>query len=151
MSQSAPSAPRPRRTADDRELRRRRIFARLQEGWSYEAIAEAEDLSRERIRQIIVQSLDQREIDPNRDHTRLQIARLDPALRLAGEAVAKGEIKAIDRLLRVLERLDKYQGAAVVVAENEGDARERILAKLSLVDERRAAYAKDNWSPPERT
>ena len=150
MSNSAdPSAsPRPRRTADDRELRRRRIFARLQEGWSYEAIAEAEDLSRERIRQIIVQTLDQREIDPNRDHTRLQIARLDPALRLAGEAVAKGEIKAIDRLLRVLERLDKYQGAAVVVAENEGDARERILAKLSLVDERRAAYAKDNWSPP---
>jgi hypothetical protein len=102
---------RPRVTAADRARRRLRIFTRMQEGWSYEAIAEEEKLSRERIRQIVKQSLDRREVDPSADYLRLQIARLDPALRLAAAKVAAGDLRAIDRLLRVLDRMDKYQSA----------------------------------------
>jgi hypothetical protein len=68
-------APKPRVTANDRALRQMRIFARMQEGWSYEAIAQDERLSRERIRQIVTQTLALREIDAIRDHTRLLIAR----------------------------------------------------------------------------
>ena len=107
-----PAPARLRVTAADRERRRLRILARLQEGWSYEALAEAEALSRERIRQIVKASLDRREVDPNADFIRLQMARLDPALRLASEKVAEGDLMAIDRLLRVLDRMDKYQSAA---------------------------------------
>jgi Sigma-70, region 4 len=130
--------------------RRRRVFALVQEGWSYEAIAEVEDLSRERIRQIIKEALEGREREPSGDHQRLQLARLDPALRLAAEQVAAGDLKAIERLIRVLNQIDKYQAAAakpemrmMLSPEEQNDARERILAKLSMVDERRAAYAKD--------
>jgi hypothetical protein len=122
----------------------------MQEGWSYEAIAQAENLSRERIRQIVKESLDERRVDPAKDHTRLQMARLDPALRLAAEKIAEGDLTAIDRLIRVLDRMDKYQsaGAAAEPPESEDDARERILRKLSEIDSRRQALA--DWSSPER-
>ena len=38
----------------------------------------------------------------------MQIARLEPALRLAARGVADGDLRAIDRLLKVLEILNKY-------------------------------------------
>src|SRR5882724_5513579 len=101
-----------RSAAADRGARRVRILASLQEGWSYDKIAVAEGLTRERIRQIVVELLEQREVDPPREHAILQSARLDGALRLAVEKVADGELNAIYPLLKVLERLDKYQGAA---------------------------------------
>jgi hypothetical protein len=123
-----PAPPRPRVTAADRAQRRLRIYARLQEGWSHEAIAAEERLSRERVRQIAKEILDRREVDPDADYLRLQMARLDPALRLAGEKVAAGEVTAIDRLLRVLDRMDKYHGAAAAAdAEIEAGAGARGL------------------------
>jgi hypothetical protein len=128
---------RPRVTAADRARRRLRIFARMQEGWSYEAIAEEEKLSRERIRQIVKQSLDRREVDPSADYLRLQIARLDPALRLAAAKVAAGDLRAIDRLLRVLDRMDKYQSAVdeEIQEEDEPEAIETYEEDERLVDE----------------
>ena len=145
MTDSATPAapPKPRVTAHDRAIRQRRIFARMQEGWSYEAIAQDERLSRERIRQIVTQTLALREIDAIRDHTRLQIARLDPALRLAAERVAEGDLLAIDRLVKVLDRLDRYQireAAAEKAAGPEEDddpenLKERLIAKLDRAAE----------------
>jgi DNA-directed RNA polymerase sigma subunit (sigma70/sigma32) len=76
------AAPKPRMTARDRELRRQRIFAAVREGRTHEEIAATEGLSAERIRQIVTQTLDHREIDEVRDHTRLQMARLEPVLQL---------------------------------------------------------------------
>lgn len=118
-----PASPRKaRRTARDREIRRRLIFARLQEGWTYDEIAETEGLTRERIRQIVVETLERRAVDPARDHTLLQIARLDAALRLAAEKVAAGELRAVDRLVRVLDRLDRYHAVVAVTARDEDEA-----------------------------
>jgi Mor family transcriptional regulator len=51
-----PAPPCRRVTAADRV----RIFARMQEGWSYEAIAQEERLSRKRVRQIVKKTLDER-------------------------------------------------------------------------------------------
>ncbi len=50
-----PPSPAPivRRTAREREQRRIRILAMVQAGFSYEAIARDENLSRERVRQIV--------------------------------------------------------------------------------------------------
>jgi hypothetical protein len=147
MTETAAPAtpPKPRVTANDRALRQMRIFARMQEGWSYEAIAQDERLSRERIRQIVTQTLALREIDAIRDHTRLQIARLDPALRLAAERVAEGDLRAIDRLVKVLDRLDKFQIRAAAAEKAAGpvqhddpeNLKERLIAKL---DRAAAAY-----------
>ena len=121
----------------------------MQEGWSYEAIAQEEGLSRERIRQIVAEILSGRAVEPRRDHTRLQIARLDPALKLAAGQVAAGDLRAVDRLLRVLDRLDKYQTVAAAMGDAPGDNRgyEELLAKLGRMAARRDAAAATRNAP----
>lgn len=132
-------AVRRRVTARDRAERRLRILAHLQAGWSYEAIAAEERLSRERIRQIVVESLAERIVDARHDHLRLQIARLSPALRLAAAQVAAGDLRAVDRLIKVLDRLDKYQGAAAALHTEDTRAYDELMAKLADMTARRKA------------
>ena len=66
--------------------RRKRIFARLREGASYEEIAGEEAVSRERIRQIVSEVLQKRSVDSGADHAKLQLDRLAPLMQLAAEA-----------------------------------------------------------------
>jgi hypothetical protein len=129
----------PRRTARDRLARRERIMERVREGRSYEEIAEAEGLSRERIRQIVVEALSRSPVDAQRDHAQLQMLRLAPALRLAAREVAEGDRRAIGELIRVLDRLDKYQAVGGAYAAEESGARERLLNKLNTMAERMIA------------
>lgn len=131
-----------RRTAREREQRRIRILAMVQSGFSYEAIARDESLSRERVRQIVAQSLDEREGGTRLDLARVQVARLEPALRLAARGVADGELRAIDRLLKVLDRLDKYGAVTDASRANHEGGRERLLAKLNQMAERMMAARK---------
>jgi DNA-directed RNA polymerase sigma subunit (sigma70/sigma32) len=51
--------------------RRKRIFARLREGASYEEIGAEEGVGRERIRQIASEVLQKRAIDSGADHAKL--------------------------------------------------------------------------------
>ena len=130
----SPSSPRPyvRRTAHERNERQIRILAMVRSGFSYEAIASDEQLSRERIRQIVVAAL--RETGGTRvDHMRVQRARLEPALRLAARGVENGKLSAIGQLLRVLDRLDKYDAVADSPPAYDENAREKLLAKLDRV------------------
>jgi hypothetical protein len=48
--------------------RRKRIFARLREGWAYDEIAGEERVSAERVRQIVAEVLGKRVIDRGVDH-----------------------------------------------------------------------------------
>jgi hypothetical protein len=109
MSEPTPPA-RPRRTARDREMRLERVFARMLEGQSYQAIAEAERLTVRRVRQIVQETLDRWDIDPIKEYRLLQIARLDGALQLAQGQIAQGKLAAVPHLIKLLERLDAYHG-----------------------------------------
>jgi hypothetical protein len=129
------------RTAREREQRRIRILAMVRSGFSYEAIARDENLSRERVRQIVSQSLNEPDRATRLDHARVQIARLEPALRLAARGVEEGDLRAIDRLLRVLERYDKYADVAEAPQPYDENARERLLTKLNQMAERMKARA----------
>jgi hypothetical protein len=127
--------------ASARAERDARIFALMQLGWTYDAIAEREGVSRERVRQIVNEALSRRGGEPDAEHRRLQLARLDPALRLAAEKVAAGDLRAVDKLIRVINQIDKYRVAAARRVgfvgesgdseESEEEARERILRILS--------------------
>jgi len=131
----APAASR----AAARDPRRLRILASIQAGLSYAAIGRTEGLSRERVRQIVVRALDQDQADPKLDRVRVQVARLEPALRLAAGAVAEGDLSAIDRLLRVLDRLDRYSAVEGAATGEDAGAREKLLAKLDAMAERMIA------------
>jgi hypothetical protein len=124
-------APKRRLDAHSRILRRKRIFARLREGWAYDEIAEDEGVTAERIRQIVREALEKRVPDEESDHAKLQLARLRPAMRIAAEAVADGHIKAINPLLKVLDRLDRYQRTAKVNHVYDDEARQKLLDKLN--------------------
>jgi hypothetical protein len=91
-----------------RAMRLQRIFGRLQEGAGYAEIAAEERISRERLGRIIRRARSRGRDGDQPDHTRMQIARLSPALRLAAEGVAQGDPKAIPLLLSLVDRLDRY-------------------------------------------
>jgi len=146
--------------AIEREVRRHRILERALGGWSYAAIASTENLTPRRIRQIVNQSLKRSPADRAAEHIRLQTARLGAPLRLAAQRVEDGELGAIDRLLRVLDRLDRYQTRAAApppfdeAAEGAAkfDAKLDDLLRRAAEDKARAAAAArggpDGGAPP---
>src|SRR3984885_14560709 len=115
--------------------RRKRIFARLREGWAYEEIAGEERLSAERIRQIVAEVLDKRVIDRGVDHAHLQLERLMPAMRIVGEAIGRGELKEVAPLIKVIDRLDKHQNTVVAKYDYGPEERKRLPEQVNrLVD-----------------
>jgi len=66
----------PRLNAHDKALRRKRIFARLRDGWAYEEIARDERLTTGRVREIVDEVLRKRRVDAGPAHTLLQLGRL---------------------------------------------------------------------------
>jgi hypothetical protein len=106
-------APRPRLNIVSRAARTKRIFARMREGWAYDEIARDEGLSAERVRQIVAEVLGKCVIERGSHHAHLQLERLMPALRLAGEAIARGDIRAIAPLIKVIDRMDRHQQTVV--------------------------------------
>jgi hypothetical protein len=129
--------PEPRRRLNivTKAERRQRIFARLREGWAYDEIAREERVSAERIRQIVADVLGKRVIDRGVDHAHLQLERLMPALRIVGEAIGRGELKAIAPLIKVIDRLDRHQETVVAKYSYGPEERQRLLDKINrLVD-----------------
>jgi Homeodomain-like domain len=118
-------------SAHGKMQRRKRIFARLREGASYEEIAGEEGVSRERIRQIVSEVLQKRSVDSGADHAKLQLDRLAPLMQLATEAVAAGDIRAITPYLKVLDRLDRYQTVAVAHQGYDEQDRKRLMEKIN--------------------
>src|ERR1700735_5827059 len=115
--------------------RRKRSFARLREGWAYDEIAGEEQFSAERVRQIVAEVLNKRVIDRGEDHAHLQLERLMPALRVVGEAIGGGELKAVGPLIKVIDRLDKHQDTVVAKHSYGPEERQRLLDRVNrLVD-----------------
>lgn len=112
-------------------LRRRRIFARLREGLSYEEIGGEEGVSAERIRQIVSEVLQKRLVDNGAHHAKLQLDRLAPAMQLAAEAISAGDVSAIAPFLKVLDRLDRYQSVAGAHQGYDDEARQKLMDKLN--------------------
>ena len=135
----------PRRTARQREERRIRIMGMVRSGFSYEVIARDECLSRERIRQIVTQSLKTDDGVNRVDQARVQMARLEPALRLAARGVDNGKLSAINPLLKVLDRLDKYGAVVDIVNKDYEGAHERLMTLVNRAAERALGPVPADW------
>jgi hypothetical protein len=103
----------PRRATADRRLR---ILERLTTGLTVAHIARAEGLSVQRVRRIIADMLESREIDPPAGFVQLQIARLSEAMIVARTMMMEGDLHAMDRLIKLAGELDRYHGFAKPVA-----------------------------------
>src|SRR5271170_8357886 len=112
-SQEAPAPPEsarrvaPRRATADRRLR---ILERLTTGLTVAHIAREEGLSVQRIRRIIAEMLESREIDPPAGFVQLQIARLSEAMIVARTMMMQGNLQAMDRWIKLTSELDRYHG-----------------------------------------
>jgi hypothetical protein len=134
-----------RRTARQREERRIRIMGMVRSGFSYEEIARDEGLSRERIRQIVTQSLKTGDGADRVGQARVQMARLEPALRLAARGVDNGKLSAINPLLKVLDRLDKYGAVVDIVNKDYEGAHERLMTFVNKAAERVLGPVPADW------
>jgi hypothetical protein len=138
-----------RRTARQRE-ERIRIMGMVRSGFSYEEIARDERLSRERIRQIVTQSLKTDDRADRVDQARVQMARLEPALRLAARGVDNGKLSAINPLLKVLDRLDKYGAVVDIVNMDYEGAHERLMTFINKAAERALGPVPADWRGASR-
>jgi hypothetical protein len=111
-----------------RVLRRDRIFARLREGYAYDEIAREEQVTPERVRQIVREALAGRIVEDETDHAKRQLMRLAQATQIASGA---GRVNATPALLKVIDRVDRYQRAAKVNQVYDDEARKRLFDKRS--------------------
>ena len=82
----------PRRGTADRRLR---VLERLTSGLSVAHIARVENLTVRRVRQIIAEMLDAREVDPPAGFVQLQIARIGNAMVVAHTVMMDGDLQAM--------------------------------------------------------
>jgi transcriptional regulator with XRE-family HTH domain len=135
MAEDKAPARRRRLGAHGMIFRRRRVFARLREGWTYDEIANEEGVSRSRIRQIVSEELEKRAVDSGAEHAKLQLDRLAPAVQLGAEAIAAGDVSAISPYLKALDRLDRYQTVASANQVYDDEARKKLMDKINRMAE----------------
>jgi hypothetical protein len=107
-----PAVPPARRVATRRAIaeRKLRIVERLTSGLSVAHIAHVEQLTIQRVRQIIAEMLERREVDPPSGYVQLQIARVGEAMVVAHTMMLQGDLQALDRLIKLNGELDRYHG-----------------------------------------
>ena len=129
----------PTRSKRSRITRARRILASLIAGAGVDEIGAAERLTRKRTESILRQELRNRWVAPAEDFARLQIARLEQMLLKLLDRLQNGDLKAIDRAIRIVDRLDRYHGftKAKRVPEQYGEEeRARLLKKVNEIADR---------------
>ena len=146
---SAPKIHRKRATAEQMAVRKVRVGQWLQSGLSYDDIAGLEGISRKQVRRIVVEALKARQEDMPADRRLLDEFMLAPALRLAAKAINEGKLEGIDRLVKVIDRLEKFRPATPRRPCDE-NARQKLLAKRNRAYDRMAGRrAEDAEKAPE--
>ena len=100
MSHATP----PTRSKRARVTRAQRVLASLIAGAGVDEIAATERLTPKRTESILRQELRNRWVAPAEDFARLQIARLEQMILKLLERLQNGDLKAIDRALKIVDR-----------------------------------------------
>ena len=118
--------PPPRPAPSAREVRRQRardrraalaqqdqeLFEILACGYSYEAMAREMGCSVATLRRRIDRVIARRSLDSPQRYIHLQVERLNKALALANFAVETRDLKGVDLMMKLVDRLDRYHGLA---------------------------------------
>ena len=129
----------PIRSKRARVTRAQRILASLIAGAGVDEIGAGERLTRKRTESILRQELRNRWVAPAEDFARLQIARLEQMLLKLLDRLQDGDLKAIDRAIRIVDRLDRYHGftKAKRLPEQYGEEeRARLMKKVNDIVDR---------------
>jgi hypothetical protein len=119
--------------------RAQRVLASLIAGAGFDEISAAEQLTRKRTENLLRQELRNRWMAPAEEFARLQVARLEHMILRLLDRIQDGDLKAIDRALKIVDRLDRYHGftKAKRLPEQYGEEeRARLLKKLNEIADR---------------
>ena len=103
-----------RRRITKRELAKRdlRLIEKLAAGATIEEIAASEGISVKWARERKAALLASRVIDTPHEFIKLQIRRLSEAMLVSYSAMSLGDLKAVDKVIKVARELDRYHGFA---------------------------------------
>jgi hypothetical protein len=116
-----------------------RVLAALIAGAGVDEIRAAERLTVKRMENILRRELRARWVAPAEEFARLQIARLERMIAKLVEPIQNGDLKAIDRALKIVDRLDRYHGftkAKRLPEQYDDEDRARLLKKLNEIADR---------------
>jgi hypothetical protein len=105
------------------------VLAALLNGVALDEIARTEQFTLKRVEKLLRDELRKRWVAPAQDYARLQIARLEAIASPLKDKAKSGDLPTIDRLLKVMDRLDRYHGFTKLAALSSG-SREDVRAKL---------------------
>jgi hypothetical protein len=143
----SPMPPPAAKSRRDRGVAPTPLIDLLTSGKSIDQIAEIHNHTRGRTESLLRKELKAMSIRPAKDYAKLQIRRLEAIVDKLTEKANKGELAAIDRVLRILARLDNYHGftkapvnarrpAEPDVDERDDEAFDRKLADLLVLSEK---------------
>jgi hypothetical protein len=115
------------------------VLASLIAGAGVDEISATEQVTRKRTESILRQELRNRWVAPAEEFARLQIARLEQMILKLLDRIQSGELEAIDRALKIVDRLDRYHGftKAKRASEQYGEEeRARLLQKINEIADR---------------
>lgn len=145
----ANSAKRDAREAEDAERTRQALELR-KAGASLEQIAEKLKFAhRSNARRAIQAAIKDIYEEPAKEVLSLELARLDAMLLGLYQKAKSGDVAAVDRVLRIMDRRAQYLGLdspKETSVEVKSDSRERIFARLQALT---AAAAGTGFVPPQ--
>jgi hypothetical protein len=114
-----------------------RMLDLLAAGKSIDHIARSRSCTRKRVEKSLRAELKAISVQPSQDYAKIQIRRLEGFIDALAEKANEGDLAAVDRILKVFDRLDRYHGLSARTAP--APEREEIsLAQLSARFERAA-------------
>ena len=114
--------------------RSQRVLTSLVSGASLQEIGAKEKITLKQTEKILRDELRARWVAPSHDFAKLQVARLESMIARLVDRIQKGDLPAIDRALKILDRLDRYHGFARASGAPEPfgeEERERLINKIS--------------------
>ena len=130
--------------------RRAELLENVVSGCSYLFLAQQYKISVKTVRREVDRALHYRDLDAPDRYVRLQVERLTYAIKSIDHALAQGDYHAVDPLLKVIEKLDRYHGISRPPPPGAAEAPARLeaaAAPLALVDARREAIAAGSPTP----
>ncbi len=92
--------------------RREDMLDDIVSGCSYAFLAQKHKISVRTVRREVDRALDHRHLDRPDRYVRVQVERLTVAIQCIDRAILNGDYLAVDPLLKVIEKLDRYHGLA---------------------------------------
>ena len=115
--------------------RERRIIELLNRGVPVAEIAELEDVGEKHMRALVREALARRMPEPPAQFAAMQPSRLEEALRMSFDAMSGANLRAVDRVVKIVRELDRYHGFAA--------AERWRLAEASHLETREEREARD--------